>query len=67
MVDRYLDDAVGILDGNWISRVTLRPMVAFSGKAPGDEEHRALHHKAHEKCYIANSVKSEVLVEPRIA
>jgi organic hydroperoxide reductase OsmC/OhrA len=46
--------------------VTLRPVVSFSGKAPGDEEHRALHHKAHEKCFIANSVKSEVRVEPRI-
>ena len=67
VVDRYVDEAVGVLAGTWISKVTLRPVVSFSGKAPGDEEHRALHHKAHEKCYIANSVKSEVLVEPRIA
>jgi organic hydroperoxide reductase OsmC/OhrA len=67
VVDRYVDEAVGVLSGNWISKVTLRPVVAFSGKAPSDEEHRALHHKAHEKCYIANSVKSEVVVEPRIA
>jgi organic hydroperoxide reductase OsmC/OhrA len=67
VVERYVDEAVGVLSGNWISKVTLRPVVAFSGKAPSDEEHRALHHKAHEKCYIANSVKSEVLVEPSIA
>ena len=67
VVDRYADDAVGVLAGNWISKVTLRPVVSFSGKAPSDEEHRVLHHEAHEKCYIANSVKSEVLVEPRIA
>ena len=67
VVDRYVDEAVGTLAGNWIAKVTLRPVVTFSGKAPSDEEHRALHHKAHEKCYIANSVKSEVLVEPRIA
>jgi organic hydroperoxide reductase OsmC/OhrA len=66
VVDRYVDEAVGVLDRNWISKVTLRPVVTFSGKAPSDEEHRALHHKAHEKCFIANSVKSEVLVEPRI-
>ena len=66
VVERYVDDAVGILDGNWISRVTLRPVVAFSGEAPSDEEHRALHRKAHEKCYIANSVKTAVLVEPRV-
>ena len=67
VVDRYVDQAVGVLAGTWISKVTLRPVVSFSGKAPSDQEHRALHHKAHEKCYIANSVKSEVLVEPRIA
>ena len=67
VVDRYVDEAVGVLAGTWISKVTLRPVVSFSGKAPSDEEHRALHHKAHEKCYIANSVKSEVLVEPSIA
>jgi len=67
VVERYVDDAVGVLDKDWMSKVTLRPVVAFSGRAPSDEEHRALHHKAHEKCYIANSVKSEVLVEPRIA
>jgi len=56
------DEAVGVLAGTWISKVTLRPVVSFSGKAPSDEEHRVLHHKAHEKCYIANSVKSEVVV-----
>ena len=67
VVDRYVDEAVGLLDKDWISKVTLRPSVTFSGKAPTEEEHRALHHKAHEKCFIANSVKSEVLVDPRIA
>jgi len=66
VVDRYVDEAVGVLDKDWISRVTLRPVVTFSGKAPTEEEHRALHHKAHEKCYVANSVKSEVVVEPKI-
>jgi organic hydroperoxide reductase OsmC/OhrA len=66
LVDRYIDDAVGVLDRTWMSQVTLRPVVTFSGKAPSDEEHRALHHKAHEKCYIANSVKTDVRIEPRI-
>ena len=66
VVERYVDEAVGKLDGTWISTVTLRPKVSFSGRAPGEAEHRALHEKAHEKCYIANSVKSEVLVEPTI-
>lgn len=67
VVDRYVDEAVGVLDKNWISRVTLRPVISYSGKPPSEEEHRALHHKAHEKCFIANSVKSEVVIEPRIA
>jgi organic hydroperoxide reductase OsmC/OhrA len=66
VVDRYVDEAVGVLDKTWMSQVTLRPMVTFSGRAPSEEEHRALHHKAHEKCYIANSVKSDVRIEPRI-
>ena len=64
VVDRYVDDAVGILDKTWMSRVTLRPAVTFSGKSPSKEEHAALHEKAHEKCFIANSVKTEVRVEP---
>ena len=66
VVDRYVDEAVGVLDRTWMSKVTLRPQVTFSGSAPTDEDHRALHHKAHEKCYIANSIKSEVIVEPSI-
>jgi len=66
VVDRYVDEAIGVLDRTWMSKVTLRPRVTFSGRAPSDEEHRALHHKAHEKCFIANSIKSAVTVEPSI-
>ena len=66
VIDRYVDEAVGVLDKDWMSQVMLRPRVTFSGNAPSEEEHRALHHKAHEKCFIANSVKTEVLVEPSI-
>jgi organic hydroperoxide reductase OsmC/OhrA len=64
VVERYVDEAVGVLDKTWISRVTLRPSVTFSGQQPTEEEHAALHHRAHEKCFIANSVKTEVIVEP---
>jgi organic hydroperoxide reductase OsmC/OhrA len=64
VVERYVDEAVGVLDKTWVSRVTLRPKVTFSGKEPGADELRALHHAAHEKCFIANSVKTEVLIEP---
>lgn len=64
VVERYVDDAVGILHRTWVSRVTLRPQVTFSGSVPSEAEFEALHHTAHEKCFIANSVKTEVLVEP---
>jgi organic hydroperoxide reductase OsmC/OhrA len=64
VIERYVDHAVGVLDKTWIARVTLRPRVSFSGPGPGAEELRRLHHRAHEKCFIANSVKTEVVVEP---
>ena len=69
-VDRYEDSASGELARNAerrfaMTRVTLRPKVVFSGeKLPTTEELDALHHKAHEECYIANSVKTEIVVEP---
>ena len=71
-VTRYLDDASGVLEKNAggvpaMTRVTLRPAVSFSGTPPTSDEHARLHHKAHEQCFIANSVKTEVVVEPRIA
>ena len=67
VVQRYADDAVGVLDRTWMSTVTLRPVVTFGGRAPDAAAHARLHEQAHEKCFIANSVKSDVRVEPRIA
>jgi organic hydroperoxide reductase OsmC/OhrA len=70
VVDRYEDSPSGVLERNAerrfaMTRVTLRPKVAFSGaKLPTAEGLSELHHKAHEECYIANSVKTEVVVEP---
>ena len=64
VVERYVDEALGVLDKTWVSRVTLRPKVTFAGPSPSTEEHLALHHAAHEKCFIANSVKTEVVIEP---
>lgn len=70
VVDRYEDNPVGELARNdarrfFMSVVTLRPKVAFSGeRQPTHEELEQLHHKAHEECYIANSVKTEIRVEP---
>jgi organic hydroperoxide reductase OsmC/OhrA len=69
-VDSYDDDAVGVMAKNergklYVSKVTLRPQIAFSGdKQPSAAELAQLHHHAHEECYIANSVLTEVAVEP---
>jgi len=72
VVESYRDEASGVLGKDAegkeaMTRVTLRPAVRFSGAAPSAEDHVKLHEKAHERCYIANSVKTEVIVEPRIA
>ena len=70
IVDRYIDAAVGEMARNEhgklaMTRVTLRPAVTFSGEhQPTRDELDRLHHKAHEECYIANSVRSEVRCEP---
>jgi organic hydroperoxide reductase OsmC/OhrA len=69
-VDRYRDQATGTLakdaDGKWwLSVVTLQPEVQFSGEPlPTRQQIEAMHHTAHAECYIANSVKSQVRVEP---
>lgn len=70
-VESYEDDAVGWLekaDGGkfWIARVTLRPNVEFApGTAPDAATLAEIHHKSHEECFIANSVKTTVTVAPR--
>jgi organic hydroperoxide reductase OsmC/OhrA len=70
VVDSYRDEAVGALGKDErgrtaMVRVTLRPRVTFAGeKRPTGEDVAAMHHEAHEKCFIANSVKSEVVCEP---
>ena len=50
-----------------MTQVTLNPAVAFSGATPSAEAHAALHEKAHERCFIANSVTTEIVLRPRIA
>jgi len=69
VVDSYVDEAFGVMEKNQtgklaITRITLRPDIQFSGdKVPSAEELKSLHHTAHEECFIANSLKSEVLIE----
>jgi len=69
-VASYEDTAAGDMSKNekgipWVGKVTLRPKIAYSGdKQPTPAESEKLHHLAHEQCFIANSVKTEVVVEP---
>jgi organic hydroperoxide reductase OsmC/OhrA len=68
VVERYEDAAVGHLEKNEagklaVTRVTLAPKIAFGGeKAPSAEEIAKLHELAHENCFIANSVRTEISV-----
>jgi organic hydroperoxide reductase OsmC/OhrA len=50
-----------------ITHIVLRPEIAFSGRAPDRAELDALHHEAHERCFIANSLKAEITVEPPLS
>ncbi|MFC3067998.1 OsmC family protein [Phenylobacterium soli] len=70
VVERYVDEAVGVMEKTpegrmAVTRVTLRPAISYAGRAPSAEESEHLHHLAHEECFIANSVKTEVVVEER--
>jgi len=68
-VDRYFDPAIGVMDKNTegkmaMVQVTLKPEVVFSGELiPSRMQIDQMHHEAHEECFIANSVKTEVRIE----
>ena len=68
VVESYRDEAVGVMGKNAEGRlaitvVTLRPHVLFSGEDPAAEDVDAIHHAAHEACFIATSVKTEIRTE----
>lgn len=68
VVDEYVDTAEGLLekrpDGRLaMTRVTLHPFVTWDGEPPSEAVIADLHHRAHDACFIANSVTTEVLVE----
>lgn len=70
VIDRYEDEALGETgkDASGVVsmlRVRLRPHIAWVGDPPSPDQLSELHHRSHASCYIANSVKSEVTVEPR--
>ena len=65
-VARYRDEAKGAMgrvDGRTaVERIVLRPRIDFEGEAPDAVTLARLHHEAHERCFIANSLKSEVVL-----
>jgi organic hydroperoxide reductase OsmC/OhrA len=63
-VASYEDEAEGEMDGTRFTRVVLRPRVVFESGVE-DEQVESLHHRAHEHCFISNSVNCPVEVEPR--
>jgi len=69
VVDRYVDQPVGEMDPSdepmWMKRVTLRPKVSFIDAAANTPAVRAIHDAAHERCFLAQSVRSEILIQPR--
>jgi organic hydroperoxide reductase OsmC/OhrA len=70
IVTGYDDEAEGEMhqgsDGkSRITRITLRPRIVFGGEGPDQAMIEELHHKAHDACFIANSITSEIVIEPR--
>lgn len=68
VIDQYTDEAVGYLGRDdqgrtAMTKVVLRPKCVYSGDPPDPEVVEKMHHKAHELCFIANSVTSEVITE----
>lgn len=65
VVNSYEDNANGILGKNAsgrmaVTKVTLNPVVSYEGERPSKEQIEKLHHAAHEHCFIANSVTTEI-------
>ena len=68
-VERYQDEAEGRMETDErgkssITRVTLRPRIRYAGQKPTEQEEDQMHREAHETCFIANSVRTTVVVEP---
>lgn len=66
-VAAYRDDAEGEMGRleagrHALTRITLRPDIEFTGPAPGEDELAQLHHEAHARCFIANSLKTEIVI-----
>jgi organic hydroperoxide reductase OsmC/OhrA len=70
VVESYEDEAVGTMERiapqrMAITKVMLRPKIVYGGPAPDKAKLDELHHQAHELCFIANSVRTEITIEAR--
>lgn len=69
VVDRYLDKASGVMEKNAqgriaFTRITLRPEIVFGGeRRPTPQQLAEIHHQSHDQCFIANSLKAEIVIE----
>jgi organic hydroperoxide reductase OsmC/OhrA len=68
VVERYRDRAVGVMGRDErgrtaLTRIALRPQIDWYGPAPSPEDLAQLHHRAHDSCYIANSLRCPVVIE----
>ena len=67
-IESYRDEAVGVMTKTaegvaWVSKVTLSPVIRYGGnRVPDSDELAKLHHDAHAGCFIANSVKTEIVI-----
>jgi organic hydroperoxide reductase OsmC/OhrA len=67
-IESYRDEAVGVMSKTpqgvaWVSKVTLSPVIRYAGnRVPDGDELAKLHHDAHAGCFIANSVKTEIVI-----
>ena len=71
IVDHYHDEPYGELDRDsagrrYMARVMLRPLTVFSGQKPDQAELDALHHRAHQNCDMASSVRTEITIQAEI-
>jgi organic hydroperoxide reductase OsmC/OhrA len=68
IVDCYEDEAIGEMGKNErgamaMLKVRLRPKISWKGDEPSAEQLGKLHHSAHESCFIANSVTTQIIIE----
>ena len=66
IVDSYIDEATGVLEKSEgtvrVTRVDLHPRVVYAKESPEHEIEQALHHRAHDMCFLANSVRTVITV-----